>query len=151
MVVNARVHDGVEGQEPAGAEGGHDAAVALLVGHVAGAVGELAHDVDHRPHLPAGLVEDLDAGAGDRLLRPLVGADAPGRLAERGGRARGVDVPVPQEPHRDEHVVEALVEHRARRRGLGSPASKSRVWKLVSCVMRSSRSVTPAAWSAASP
>ena len=34
---------------------------------------------------------------------------------------------------------------------LDSPASKSRVWKFVNCVMRSSRSVTPAASSAAIP
>jgi hypothetical protein len=90
-------------------------------------------------------VEDLDARAEDRLLGSAVGAHATGGLPERGGRARGVDVAVAQETHGDEHVVEALVEHRAVAAALARPASKSRVWKLVSWVMRSSRSVTPAA------
>lgn len=93
--------------------------VALLLGHAAGRVGEVDHDVDDGAHAAALLVEDLDARAEDGLLRPAVGAEAAHRLAERSGGRRGVDVPVPQRAHGDEHVVERLPEHGAGHRGLG--------------------------------
>ena len=115
----AGVHDRVEGEQTSCAEGLHHAAVALGIAQVAGRRGELAHDVDHGAHLTAGLVEDLDAGAEDGLLRSAVRAHAASGLQERRGRARGVDVAVAQQAHGDQHIVEALVEHSARGGGLG--------------------------------